>query len=216
MAYSKSPQPLPLPYPWSPPRVPPELCLLSPIPNTNVWKNCLAQNRSPVPKRLGTAGLQNLNRQEHAFSSRASRRNTILLYYFPRTAETNLPHTHWLKTLILGLDGVAQWIECQSVNQKITGSVPSQGTCLGCGSGTRMRTREGQPINVSLKHQYFILSLSPTLSFSLEINKILKQAHNTYLKNTHKFYSLQVLEAGSTKSGCKQNHALKLSQGQST
>ena len=163
VAYSKSPQPLPLPYPWSPPRVPPELCLLSPIPNTNVWKNCLAQNRSPVPKRLGTAGLQNLNRQEHAFSSRASRRNTILLYYFPRTAETNLPHTHWLKTLLLGLDGVAQWIECQSVNQKITGSVPSQGTCLGCGSGTRMRTREGQPINASLLHQCSSLSLPLSL-----------------------------------------------------
>ena len=31
------------------------------------------------------------------------------------------------------LAGVAQWIECQPANQKVTGLIPSQGTCLGCG-----------------------------------------------------------------------------------
>ena len=31
------------------------------------------------------------------------------------------------------LAGVAQWIECQPANQRVTGSIPSQGTCLGCG-----------------------------------------------------------------------------------
>ena len=30
------------------------------------------------------------------------------------------------------LDGVAQRIECQPVNQKVTGLIPSQGTFLGC------------------------------------------------------------------------------------
>ena len=33
------------------------------------------------------------------------------------------------------LDGVAQWIECQPVNQRITDSNPSQLICLGCGPG---------------------------------------------------------------------------------
>ena len=33
------------------------------------------------------------------------------------------------------LAGVAQWIECQPVNQRVTSSIPSQGTCLGCGPG---------------------------------------------------------------------------------
>ena len=28
------------------------------------------------------------------------------------------------------LGGVAQWIECQPVNQSVAGSIPSQGTCL--------------------------------------------------------------------------------------
>ena len=31
--------------------------------------------------------------------------------------------------------GVAKWIEGQPVNQRVAGSIPSQGTCLGCGPG---------------------------------------------------------------------------------
>ena len=31
------------------------------------------------------------------------------------------------------LAGVAQWIERRPVNQRVTGWIPSQGTCLGCG-----------------------------------------------------------------------------------
>ena len=33
------------------------------------------------------------------------------------------------------LAGVAQWTECRPANQRVTGSIPSQGTCLGCGPG---------------------------------------------------------------------------------
>ena len=33
------------------------------------------------------------------------------------------------------LAGVAQWIESWPVNQRVTGSIPSQGTCLGCWPG---------------------------------------------------------------------------------
>ena len=33
------------------------------------------------------------------------------------------------------LAGVAQWIECQPVNQRVTGLIPSQGTWSGCGPG---------------------------------------------------------------------------------
>ena len=35
----------------------------------------------------------------------------------------------------LALAGVAQWIECGPANQRVTGSIPSQGTRLGCGPG---------------------------------------------------------------------------------
>ena len=40
-----------------------------------------------------------------------------------------------LKKQKQNLPCVAQWIECQPVNQRVTGSIPSQGTCLGCGPG---------------------------------------------------------------------------------
>ena len=49
-----------------------------------------------------------------------------------------------------GLAGVAQWIEHQPVNQKVTGLIPGQGTCLGCGPGSQLGASERQPINVSL------------------------------------------------------------------
>ena len=50
-----------------------------------------------------------------------------------------------------GLASVAQWIECRPVNQRVTGSIPSQGTCLGCGPGPQLRVHERQPhIDVSL------------------------------------------------------------------
>ena len=39
------------------------------------------------------------------------------------------------------LAGVAQWIECQPVNQRVTGSIRSQGTCLGRGSGPQYGAR---------------------------------------------------------------------------
>ena len=31
--------------------------------------------------------------------------------------------------------GVGQWIECRPVNQSVGDLIPSQGICLGCGSG---------------------------------------------------------------------------------
>ena len=68
------------------------------------------------------------------------------------------------------LAGVAQWIECQPVNQKVTGLIPGQGTCLGCGPGPPQGVHERQPI-VSLTHRCF----SPSLPLFLKINKILKR-----------------------------------------
>ena len=36
---------------------------------------------------------------------------------------------------VTSMAGVAQWIECQPVNQGVTSLIPSQGTALGCGPG---------------------------------------------------------------------------------
>ena len=63
------------------------------------------------------------------------------------------------------LAAVVQWIECWPVNQRVTSSVPSQGTYLGCRPGPQLGTRERQPyIDV-------LLPLSPSLLLSLKINK---------------------------------------------
>ena len=40
-----------------------------------------------------------------------------------------------IKKKSVALAGVAQWIEHQPANQIVACSIPSQGTCLGCGPG---------------------------------------------------------------------------------
>ena len=66
------------------------------------------------------------------------------------------------------LDGVAQWIEYWLVNQRVTSSIPRQGTCLGCEPGPQMGACKKQPhIDVSL-------SLSFSLPSPCSKNKFLK------------------------------------------
>ena len=61
----------------------------------------------------------------------------------------------------IALTGVAQWTEHQNAKQRVAGSIPSQGTWLGCRSGPQQGAREGQPhIDVSLP---LFLSSFPTL-----------------------------------------------------
>ena len=56
-----------------------------------------------------------------------------------------------LKTGVLALAGVAQWIEQWPENQKVIRLTPNQGTCLGCGPGPQLGAHERQPhIDVSL------------------------------------------------------------------
>ena len=65
-----------------------------------------------------------------------------------------------VQNLYSALAGVAQWVECQPVNQRVTSSIPSQGARLGCGPGPQLGACERQPhIDVSL-----------SLPLSLKIN----------------------------------------------
>ena len=43
------------------------------------------------------------------------------------------------------LAGVAPWIERQPSNLRVTGWIPSQGTCLGCRPGPKLGVRMRQP-----------------------------------------------------------------------
>ena len=62
------------------------------------------------------------------------------------------------------LAGVAQWSECWPVSQRLTSSIPSQGTCLGSGPGPQQGLHKRQP------HTDVSIPLS-LLSLSLKINK---------------------------------------------
>ena len=68
------------------------------------------------------------------------------------------------------LAGVAQWIELQTVKQRVAGSIPSQDTCLGCRPGPQCRAHEKHPhIGISLP---LFLPPFPALK---KINKIFKK-----------------------------------------
>ena len=77
---------------------------------------------------------------------------------------------------------MAQWIERWPANRKVAGSIPSQGTCLGCGPGPWLGACERQPICVSLTQQCFYPSLSSFILLSLKINlkNILKNSFSLF------------------------------------
>ena len=87
-------------------------------------------------------------------------KNTSSVYLFPS-----------IKVLGIALTGVAQLVGNYPAKERIAGSIPSQGTCLGVGSIPRQGVFKKQPINVSVSHQCFSPSLSPSFPFSLNINK---------------------------------------------
>ena len=60
--------------------------------------------------------------------------------------------------MILALVAVAQWIESWLANQKVTGSIPSQGSHLDCRPGPQVGRCERQLIDVSLSHDVSLLS----------------------------------------------------------
>ena len=65
------------------------------------------------------------------------------------------------------LAGVSQWIEHRPVNQRVTGWIPSQGTCLGCSQVSSKGHLRGN-------HTLVFLSLSFSLPSPLSKNKEIK------------------------------------------
>ena len=64
---------------------------------------------------------------------------------------------------------MAQWIECWPVNQRVAGSISSQGTFLSCGPGPQWGVPKRQPhIDVSLP---FFLPPFPSIKINI-INTI--------------------------------------------
>ena len=57
------------------------------------------------------------------------------------------------------LAGVTQWIEQWPASPRVTGSIPSQDTCLGCGPGPQLGVPDMLPIHISLL-LFLLLSLN--------------------------------------------------------
>ena len=49
-----------------------------------------------------------------------------------------------VKSGLQALDGVAQWTEHQTANQRVASSIPTQGTCLGCRPGPHWEMHKRQ------------------------------------------------------------------------
>ena len=67
------------------------------------------------------------------------------------TLEADTTATGWAhaKENTVALAGVVQWIECRPANRKVTSSVPSKGTCLGCRPGRLLVVCKRQLMDVS-------------------------------------------------------------------
>ena len=82
-----------------------------------------------------------------------------------RENKVNFINYTLLKYLICALAGMAQWTECRPANQKVTSSIPTHGTCLGCRPGPQMGACKRQP------HIAAFSPLSPSIPLSLKVNK---------------------------------------------
>ena len=67
-----------------------------------------------------------------------------------------------VEILSCALAGVAQWSECGPANHKVAGSIPSQGTCLGCQPG---------PWLGGVRDKQLMFPSLPPLPSPLRINK---------------------------------------------
>ena len=75
-------------------------------------------------------------------------------------------HSNVKSIWLTALAGVAQWIECRPVNQRVAGLIPSQGLCLGCQPG-----QVPSAGRVRSNHILMFLSLSFSFPSLLKINK---------------------------------------------
>ena len=70
----------------------------------------------------------------------------------------NYPQKTDKKLLTVALAGVAQWIECQPVNQTFAGSIPSQGTFQGLRARSPVGGSRGTHTLMFLSLSFFFFS----------------------------------------------------------
>ena len=92
------------------------------------------QNKAPEKIQLSNKDIANLS--DAQFKTLVIRMLTELVEYGCKLEEKMKAMQSEIKENVQGtnkkeaLAGVAQWIECRPTNQRVAGSIPSQGTCL--------------------------------------------------------------------------------------
>ena len=93
-----------------------------------------------------------------------------------------MPYYRWLSRTVKvcsgALAGVAQGTEQQPESQRVAGSIPSQGTCLGCGPGPQQGVGKKQPHS-----DVSPLSFSLPSPLSLKIKSFFKKKKKDLLQN---------------------------------
>ena len=95
--------------------------------------------------------LSNLDKEEQSWRDH----NTDIKIYYKTTVIKIV--WYWHKNRHVALAHVAQWIERWPANQRVAGSIPNQGICLGC--------RPGPQYGVHMRGNHTLMF--PSLSFSL-------------------------------------------------
>ena len=113
----------------------------------NLFATIMKENFPNLAKEIDSLSFQEVQKAQRVPKKLDPRRNTprhIIITLSEIKEETILKAAEEKERvtykgvpirLSAALAGVAQWIECWPVNQKVAGLIPSQGTCLRCGPG---------------------------------------------------------------------------------
>ena len=106
--------------------------------DTNKWKHMLCSWIG----RINIIKMSILHKAIYTFNAIPIK---IRMIYFTELEQiTSKMYMEPQKTPNTTLAGVAQWTEWQPVTRKVTCSIPSQVTCLGCGLDSQLGTCKGQ------------------------------------------------------------------------
>ena len=115
-------------------------------------RNSEAPQWQRVALGVGVASTQVSVYMCHLHCDRKTTDYFILPFTHPQTIIHSNTYCFYYKSLLFTLIGAAQWVGRRSLDQKVTGSIPSQGTCLGCRPDPWLGTYERLQIDVSLSH----------------------------------------------------------------
>ena len=105
---------------------------------------CILGQGGVIDSTVGARPVRRYVQQKHEVSLILHSVQASQEFLFSYSSTTKR-HTTQFKNQQRALAGVAQWIDHGSANQRVTGSISSWGTCLGCRPSPQWGPRERQP-----------------------------------------------------------------------